>query len=195
MKLVKWAIALALLGGVSVAAVTVLPIFAPHMDHDAMHQRMHGSGQMSHDEANMPGLRGRNATPEESAELAVMFRGFETLSRSVENLPNGIRTLTNSSDPHVMAALTSHIIGMIDRVDTKNDPEIIVQSPTLDIFFQRAESITTEIDITDTGILVVQTSDDPEMVAALHKHAAEVTAMAERGMQALHEMMMERQGG
>ncbi|MEZ5799358.1 MAG: hypothetical protein R3D29_01200 [Nitratireductor sp.] len=46
----------------------------------------------------------------------------------------------------------------------------------------------------DEGIVVVQTSDDPEVVAALHTHAAEVSAMAERGMQAVHEMMMKRMG-
>ena len=32
------------------------------------------------------------------------------------------------------------------------------------------------------GVFVVQTSDDPEVVAALHTHAVEVTAMTERGM-------------
>ena len=46
--------------------------------------------------------------------------------------------------------------------------------------------------MTDEGIVVVQTSDDPEMVEALHTHAAEVSAMADRGMQAVHEMMMQR---
>jgi hypothetical protein len=46
--------------------------------------------------------------------------------------------------------------------------------------------------MTDAGLIVVQTSEDPELVAALQTHAAEVTAMSNRGMQAVHEMMMER---
>ena len=41
---------------------------------------------------------------------------------------------------------------------------------------------------------MTQTSDDPELVAALHTHAAEVSDMAARGMQAVHEMMMRRAG-
>lgn len=61
---------------------------------------------------------------------------------------------------------------------------------TLDIFFERAEALETEIEVTDEGIVVVQTSDDPELVAALHTHAAEVSDMAERGMMAVHERMM-----
>ena len=152
----------------------------------------HGADGTGHDMVNMPGLRGENASPEESAELALMFRGFQTMSRTVENLPNGIRTVTSSSNPKVHDALVSHVVGMIDRVDEGRDPKIMIQSPTLDIFFQRGEKITTEIDVTDSGIVVVQTSDDPEVVEALQVHADEVTAMADRGMAAVHEMMMQR---
>ena len=154
----------------------------------------HGADGQGHDEVTMPGLLGANATPEESGELAVMFRNFQTLSREVTNLPNGIRTVTRSSDPEVMEVLISHVTGMIGRVDAGDDPQIFIQSPTLDIFFARGEGIATDIEVTDDGIVVVQTSDDPELVEALHTHAAEVSAMAERGMAAVHEMMMRRAG-
>ncbi|MCG6904792.1 MAG: hypothetical protein LJE68_19135 [Rhodobacter sp.] len=155
---------------------------------------MHGADGTGHDEVTMPGLRGPNARPEESAELAVMFRNFETIEREVTNLPNGIRTVTRSTDPAVMDNLVSHVTGMIGRVEAGDDPQIIIQSPTLDIFFARGEAIATEIEVTDAGIVVVQTSDDPELVTALHVHAAEVSDMADRGMQAVHEMMMKRAG-
>ena len=152
----------------------------------------HGADGTGHDMANMPGLQGQNATPEESTELAVMFRNFHTITREVTNLPNGIRTVTRSSDPEVMDVLVSHVVGMIGRVEAADDPQIFIQSPTLDIFFERGDRIETEIEVTDDGIVVVQTSDDPELVAAMHTHAAEVSAMADRGMQAVHEMMMTR---
>lgn len=156
------------------------------------HGHMHGADGTGHDMVNMPGLQGENATAEERAELALMFQRFQTLSRDVENLPNGIRTVTRSSDPQVMDALVSHTVGMIDRVGQMNDPKIFIQSPTLDIFFARGDRILSEVDVTDEGVIVVQTSDDPEMVAALHTHAAEVTAMVEQGMHAVHQMMMQR---
>jgi hypothetical protein len=157
-------------------------------------QHMHGMGGTGHDEVNMPGLRGENSTPEESAELAVMFRNFQTFTREVTNLPDGIRTVTRSSDPEVMATLVSHVSGMIGRVENKDDPKIFIQSPTLDIFFQRGEAIKSEIEVTEEGIVVVQTSTDPEVVAALQAHAAEVSDMAARGMQAVHESMMKSGG-
>jgi hypothetical protein len=167
----------------------------PYLLTRAMHHvpgMMHAHGIEGHDEVNMPGLQGENATPEESAELAVMFRNFQTLKRTVTNLPDGIRTVTTSSDKKVMENLISHVSGMINRVEEKNDPKIFIQSPTLDIFFARGERIKSDIQVTDEGIVVVQTSDDPEIVSALQVHAAEVSAMAERGMQAVHEMMAKR---
>lgn len=161
-----------------------------HMgNHDAMHA---GMADGEHDEVNMPGLRGENATDQETVELATLFRNFETITRDVENLPNGIRTVTRSSDPEVMTQLVSHVSGMIGRVETGDDPKVFIQSPTLDIFFAQGEEIKTEIDLTDDGIVVVQTSNNSDLVTALHVHAAEVTAMADRGMTAVHEMMAKR---
>lgn len=160
-----------------------------------MHHGMghHGADGTGHDEVNMPGLRGLDATPEESAELAEMFRNFPRISRTVENLPNGIRTLTFSKDEELMGVVASHVVGMITRVEEGRDPKVFIQSPTLDILFERRDRIETRIDMTEEGIEVVQTSDDPEIVAALHTHAGEVSAMVDRGMAAVHEMMMARQ--
>lgn len=182
-----------------VVAITVGALFSPISDALAQmqHGPNHGTGGGGHrhgvhDEVTMPGLLGFNASQRESEELAIMFRAFETLTRTVDNLPNGIRTATRSSDTEVMGALASHVVGMIDRMERGDDPQIMIQSPTLDVFFVRGDAIHTEIDFTDEGIVVIQTSDDPQIVEALHMHAAEVSAMADRGMQAVHEMMMQR---
>ena len=152
----------------------------------------HGADGTGHDEVNMPGLRGLNATPEESAELAAMFRNYAKISREVINLPNGIHTITFSEDDEVMAVLASHVTGMIGRVETGRDPKVFIQSPTLDILFKRRDQIATEIEVTDKGIVVVQTSKDPEVVTALQTHAGEVSEMVDRGMEAVHEAMIKR---
>jgi len=161
--------------------------------HSSMHDR-HSANGMGHGHKNMPGLRGANASQAESDELAVMFEKFDTISREVTNLPNGIRTVTRSTDESVMAVLVSHIIGMIDRVERGDDPQIFIQSPTLDILFLNGAEMQSQIDVTDEGIVVVRTSTDPDVVAALHIHAAEISDMADRGMQAVHEAMMQRAG-
>jgi hypothetical protein len=171
------------------SSLGAVPVVA-QMSHGGGHGHMHGANGAGHDMVTMPGLRGENASAEESAELEVMFRNFQTLSREVEILPNGIRTVTRSSDPAVMEALVNHSVGMIDRVGRKDDPKIFIQSPTLDIFFLRGDAIMSQIDVTADGLVVTQTSDDPELVAALHTHVAEVTDMVNRGMGAVHERMM-----
>lgn len=181
------------LAAIAIGAAASFLVFAP--ERPAFAQMGHGMGMghnHTHDEATMPGLRGEDATEAESAEMAVMFRNFQTLDRTVENLPNGIRTVTTSSDPDTMEALVSHVTGMIQRVEDGRDPKVFIQSPTLDIFFQKGDAIETEIDVTDAGIVVTQTAEDPEMIAALQTHAAEVTDMANRGMQAVHERMMQQ---
>ncbi|MGB7431081.1 MAG: hypothetical protein WA921_01280 [Ahrensia sp.] len=186
--------------GLLAAATLSMAVAGGVMATQNMHGHyMHGAGDHGgmheHDEVNMPGLRGENATQRESDELALMFRKFDTLSRQVENLPNGIRTVTRSSDPEVMDALVSHAVVMIERVAQKDDPKIRIQSPTLDVFFLRGDEITSQVDVTDEGLVVVQTSDNPTLVEALHVHAAEVTAMVDRGMAAVHEAMMKQGRG
>ena len=142
----------------------------------------------------MPGLRGANASQAESDELAVMFENVDTITREVTNLPNGIRTVTRSSDEDVMAALVSHIVAMVDRVERGDNPKIFIQSPTLDILFANGADMHSQINVADEGIVVVRTSTDPEVVAALHIHAAEVSEMVDHGMQAVHEAMAQRAG-
>lgn len=153
--------------------------------------QMHGGGGM-HDEVNMPMLYSDKATTQESEDLKALFIDHKKLRRRVELLPNGIKTLTETDDDTLRDALLNHAVGMMDRVFQNDSPEIPIQSPTLDPIFEGGETILTEVDITETGIIVIQTSDDPQVVAALHIHAQEVSDLVDRGMMAVHEQMMKR---
>ncbi|WP_425079272.1 hypothetical protein [Ruegeria denitrificans] len=101
------------LGGIAVAAVGTLGacFLRPHAYGPkpgmagAPMQRRHGADEKGHDDVNKPGLRGRNATPEESAEPAARVRNFDSITRKVGNPSDGVRTVTRSSDPRVMEAV------------------------------------------------------------------------------------------
>lgn len=175
------------IGAGALALLLAAPAGAQHAHG---HAQLHGPDGTGHDEVTMPGLRGLDASAEESFEMEVMFRSFPAIDREVTNLPNGIRTHTFTADPDLRAVIVSHVVGMIDRVEAGRDPKVFIQSPTLDILFERRASIATEIEPTETGIAVIQTSGDPEVVAALQLHAAEVSDMAARGMRSVHERMM-----
>jgi hypothetical protein len=145
-----------------------------------------------HNVIGTPMLIGVDTEEFEVAELRTLFENHAEITRSVENLPNGIRTVTETENAELRDAMTSHIMSMVMRLDEKRDPQIPIQSATLDVLFEKSEFITTMFDYTPSGIVIVQTSDDPEVVAALQKHAAEVSDLAARGMEAAHETMMSK---
>lgn len=150
--------------------------------------RLHHSG--AHDEANMPGLNGVDISTTEIADLKALFQQHTALRREVKLLPNGVTTITETDDVPLRAALVTHVIQMVERLQQQRNPQVIIQSPTLDQLFSQADQITTQVTPTATGIAVTQTSDNPSVVVLLHQHAGEVSDMAERGMQAVHERMM-----
>ena len=142
----------------------------------------------------MMGMGHGTATMTERGEIHDMFMEHDKIRRTVINLPNGIRTVTESDDPELAATIVSHVVGMRERVKEGRDPKLPIQSPTLQIIFRNKDKITTTHEATAKGIVVVQTSYDPETVAALQKHAGEVSDLVKRGMVAAHENMM-RNGG
>ena len=79
---------------------------------------------------------------------------------------------------------------MVARLEAGRNPEVMIQSPTLDALFEVYDQIDTTTVATPTGVKVTQTSANPEVVALLQKHAGEVSDMSARGMQAVHERMM-----
>jgi hypothetical protein len=116
-----------------------------------------------------------------------MLVNHDRIKRTVTNLPDGIRTTTESDDPEMAALIASHVAGMHERVREGRDPKLPIQSPTLRLIFRNRDKITTTHHATEKGIVVVQTSNDSETVAALQKHASEVSDLARRGMVAAHE--------
>ena len=155
----------------------------------------HGSseeGQVnhSHDEVNMPGLQGKDTTENEVDDLKTIFKNHKQITRTVENISNGITTTTETTDDKLRDALVSHVVTMVARLEEKRDPKIIIQSPTLDKLFAESDAIQTNITMTELGIVVTQTSTNPIVVKTLQTHAAEVSNMANRGMEAVHERML-----
>lgn len=155
----------------------------------------HGSseeGQVnhSHDEVNMPGLQGKDTTENEVDDLKTIFKNHKQITRTVENISSGITTTTETTDDKLREALVSHVVTMVARLEEKRDPKIIIQSPTLDKLFAESDAIQTNITMTELGIVVTQTSTNPIVVKTLQTHAAEVSNMANRGMEAVHERML-----
>ena len=141
------------------------------------------------------GMMGGNATMDERRDLHDMFSNHDKIKRTVTNLPDGIRTVTESDDPQVAVTIKKHVAEMGKRVDEGRDPGLPIESPALHSIFRDKDKIKTTYETTEKGVIVVQTSTDTTAVKALQDHAAEVTDLAQRGMVAAHEAMMKNGGG
>jgi hypothetical protein len=118
------------------------------------------------------------ATMAQMGDIHELFINHDRITRTVTNLPDGIRTVTESDDPRIARLLTDHVASMGQRVETGNDPGLPIESQALRVIFQNYDKIHTTIDTTATGVVVTQTSTDQNTVAALQQHASEVTGFA-----------------
>ena len=166
---------------------SICSLSAEEMGHK---KHKHGHGHSEHDEVNMPGLQGIDTTETEVNDLKTIFKNHKKIKRTVTNLDNGIKTETYSDNEEIRAAIVNHVTLMVTRIQENRNPKVMIQSPTLDKLFNNYDKIETSIELTDTGITVIQTSEDPKVIKLLQTHASEINDMVEKGMQAIHERMM-----
>lgn len=112
------------------------------------------------------------------------------IKRSVTRLPDGIRTVTESDDPQVAQAIKAHVASMSQRLESGREFNIF--SKTLPVLFDQRDKIRSKVVVTDKGSVVTRTSSDPQVVAALQGHAAEVSELVQDGMVAMRRGMMSR---
>ncbi len=139
-------------------------------------------------------MMGGDATMDERSDIHGLLFNHESINRTVTNLPDGIRTVTESDDPQVAATIKKHVADMGKRVDEGRDPGLPIESPALHAIFRDKDKIKTTYETTEKGVIVVQTSTDATAVKSLQDHAAEVTDLARRGMVAAQEAMMKNGG-
>jgi hypothetical protein len=150
------------------------------MDHGAMDHGAMDDGTMDHG--------GDAAFAADMSIVHELVTNNQAITRTVVHLPNGIRTLTESSNPTVAGYITAHVASMEQRLE---EGEVFnLFSPTLPTLFENYDRIHSEFEYTPTGVAVVQTSDDPALVEALQAHAAEVTELVDEGMMAMMRGMM-----
>jgi hypothetical protein len=150
------------------------------------------SGHMAR--GGMMGMGHDSATMTQMSLIHELVVNHEKIRRTVTNLADGIRTVTESDDPAVAQLIKAHVASMMQRVRDGSDPGLPMESPALHAIFQNKDRIRTTVETTDNGAIVVQTSTDEQTITALQQHAAEVTELTRGGMAAMHEAMMKNGG-
>jgi hypothetical protein len=156
-----------------------------------MHGMHHGAGRAG----PMAGPVGMLTRQDEgsSADMRLvheLLANNAKLRRTVTNLPDGIRTLTESDDPHVAQAIKSHVASMSQRL--QDGREFNIFSATLPVLFENRDKIRSTVEMTEKGAAVTRRSTDAKVAAALQGHAGEVTELVEEGMVAMRRGMMSR---
>ena len=117
-----------------------------------------------------------------------MFDHYTELRRNVEHLANGIRTTTESDNPHLVQLLHEHVPSMYQHVN--DGQEVRCLSDSLPIMFRDASKYKRHLELTPTGVSVTETSSDPVVLAAIRRHADEVSGLVREGMPAMMRGMM-----
>jgi len=112
-----------------------------------------------------------------------MIQNHDRIKRTVTNLPNGIRTVTESDDPQIAQTIKAHVASMEQRL--KEGRVFNLFSPTLPVLFENKDKIQTKVETTDKGSVVTQISSDSTVVAALQAHAVEVSELVRDGRLAM----------
>jgi hypothetical protein len=136
--------------------------------------------------ANGPGMSGVSGT--DMSRYMNMFMRHGELRRSVEDIPGGIRTTTESDSPDLVAELQAHVSSMYSHLE--QGTEVTCMSASLPTLFGRAPDYQRQISITAKGIVAVETASDPAVTQAIRAHAREVTGFVVEGMPAMMRGMM-----
>jgi Spy/CpxP family protein refolding chaperone len=136
-----------------------------------------------------PGMMGLDRKAARDADaIHELLAEHDRIKRTVTNLADGIRTVTESDDPRIARLLREHVAAMGERVRT-GDKLGLMETDNVHALYANKDKIRTSSESTANGIAVTQTSDDPKVVALLQDHARDVSTLVAGGMAALHTAM------
>jgi hypothetical protein len=128
------------------------------------------------------------ASPADMSLYMDMFNRHTEITRTVEEIPGGVRTTTQSDAPDLAAQLHAHVSSMYSHVD--HGSEVMCMSQSLPTLFRNAGGYRRQLTLTPTGVIAEETSDDPALTQAIRAHAQEVSGFVRDGMPPMMRGMM-----
>lgn len=136
----------------------------------------------------MAGRMMGSATSADMSTYMDLFNRHTELRRTVEEIPGGVRTTTESDAPDLVAQLQAHVSSMYGHVNQR--AEVICMSDSLPTLFRNASGYQRQLALTSNGVTVSETSIDPAVTSAIRTHAQEVSGFVRDGMPAMMRGMM-----
>jgi hypothetical protein len=117
---------------------------------------------------------------EDMPAIHFLFAHRAEISRTVTEIPGGVRTLTETDNPAVAAQLREHVEAMYARL--KEGRSIHARDPLFAALFRNADRIDVRVEKTAKGVRVSETSADAEVTKLIRKHAEVVNLFLANGM-------------
>ena len=117
-----------------------------------------------------------------AADMQLFHQLFDhrtEITRQVVIRPDGVETVTESTNPEVARLLQTHVASMLARV--KDARPIHRRDPLFAELFRYADRIEARQVSTARGVRVVETSQDPYVARLLQAHAEVVSAFIANG--------------
>jgi hypothetical protein len=119
-------------------------------------------------------------SPIDMSRYMEMFNRHSEITRTVEEIPGGIRTTTQSPSPDIAAQLKAHVSSMYSHLE--QGAEVMCMSDSLPTLFRRSDGYRRQLTLTPTGVIAEETADDPDLIQAIRAHAQEVSGFVREGM-------------
>ncbi len=108
-----------------------------------------------------------------------LLANHEAIERSVKKIRGGVETVTESDDPAIAATIQRHVASMHERIE--NGPPIHIRDPLFAAVFAESDKIEMQIENTEKGVRVRETSDDPYVARLIQAHAEVVDLFVANG--------------
>ena len=128
------------------------------------------------------GGQGMMGDPAHAADMQVFHKLFNyraEITRQVVTRPDGVETVTESTNPEATRLLQTHVTSMLARV--KDGRPIHRRDPLFAELFRYAHLIEATYERTAGGVRVVETSQDPYVVKLVQAHTEVVSAFIANG--------------
>ena len=115
-----------------------------------------------------------------------LLRHHDQIQRELTRLPDGIRSLTTSANPEIVSLLHDHVPAMHHRLE--ENFRLRFWDPAFPEIFAQREKVQMEVTLVPNGVLVEETSEDPNVVTLIQAHGIVVSLFVQRGFAQAQEV-------
>lgn len=136
-------------------------------------------GQGKHGGQTHPGADKSERHRRDQHVFHELLRRHKEIRREVSELPDGIRAVTESDDPALAGLIRAHAHEMHRRLGEGFG--LRHWDPAFVEIFARRDKLRLEVTDTPNGVVIEETSDDPNVVLLIRAHGAVVSAFVRSG--------------